>query len=1008
MGVDLYPDVTFPVVLVNIAYPGAGPQEIETLVAKPIEDELATLAGIKSVKSTNKEGISTIIAEFTLDTDIKYAEQQMRDRISTVRPKLPDDIEEPVIRGIDPADEPILVLALTANESPARLFDLADKEIRLQIEQVNNVGFVEVLGGREREIQVELDRNKLKDHELSATQVSNRIANSGKNIPAGKIKNPKAETLIRTMGEYDTVNEIESTIVSFFGDEVPVRVGDLGKVSDGLEDETSRTYVNGDKALSLMVYRQSGANTIAVVNKVKKRVEKINESFSKSHEGFSLTVVRDGGKPIQANVDDVSEAIAIGIGLTVIVVFFFLGNLRSTLITGIALPNSLLGAFILMAAAGFTINMMTLLALSLAVGLLVDDAIVVRENIFRHIELGEKPRIAASIGTHEVTLAVMATTLTVVAVFGPIAFLDGMVGQFFKEFGLTVCFAMMISAFDALSMAPMLSAYFAGNPHAEKTNPVTRFLKRITQSFDRFQDKLEQRYVLVLGVTLRNPIKVLSSAMLLFIFSLWVATTVPATFVPPQDNGEFLVSLDLPAGTSLFAMDELANSVDKEIRQRKEVMQTVLTVGGRNGEPNEAQVFIQLVPSSERNMNTSMFKDVVRGIVKPFALANPKIQDSGGVGGGAEQAFNVNVLGYDLEEIHEVANNLFEKLKNHPDLQDVDISYRAGSPELQVVIDKEKAERLGVSTYLIGQELRANIEGVVPAVYREEGDEYDIRVRLQEEQRNLRDNYNDTFVPNINDRLVRLADVSSPVEAKGPATIYRQDRGRYIAISAGLNPDGNGLAQAIADVKKIFSSKEIAMPSGVRYEFVGQAEDFQEMASSMTMALFLSVLFIYLVLASLYESFVTPFTILLVLPLAACGAFFALKITGTSLDIYSIIGCILLLGVATKNSILLVDYITHAIASGKEQRAAILEAGKVRLRPIIMTTVALIAGMLPIAIGLSEVSKQRTSMGIAVIGGLISSTLLTLVVIPAAYSYIEKVRLWMLRNIGSKLVTSSE
>lgn len=1005
IGVDLYPDVSFPIVSVTTLYPGASPTEIELLVTKPIEDEVSTLSGIKSVKSTNKEGISSIIVEFTLETDIRFAEQKVKDRVSSIKYKMPDDITEPIIRTFDPSDAPIIVLTLSAKLDDAKIYDLADKTIRPLLEQVNNVGYVEIVGGRKREIQLELNREAMARYKISAGQVSNQLATVGKNIPAGTLKNQMNESVIRTLGEFETIKDIEKTVVSFYGNEFAVKVSDIAKVKDGLEDERTKTYVNGEKALTLMVYKQSGANTLEVVGNIKKRVDKIVTDYSDKVEGFSVGIVRDGGKPIQANIDDVKETIIIGIALTILVVLFFLGSIRSTIITGIAIPNSLLASFILMLWAGFTLNVMTLMAISLAVGLLIDDAIVVRENIFRHLEKGKSPFQAALDGTLEVQSAVIATTLTILAVFGPIAFMDGMVSQFFKEFGLTICFIIVVSTVDALAMAPMMSAYFAGKKEATDSawaKPLNYLLKK----FDKFQLKLEEIYEGVLVKTLKVPKTVLFVAVLVCAGSLYTATFVPKTFTPAQDTGEFAVSLELDSGVSLYAMDEITKRIDKKLRAHPEVKTTVVTVGGTNGETNLSDIFIQLVHYSKRSQNTSEFKEIVRTELKDFSEANPKILDGGGKAGGAQQPFIVNIIGVDLDDIKVVSQKLYESIKNHPDLNDVDISFKTGSPEVQVTIDKDKSQGLGISSNLVGNELRGLIEGTTPAVYRENNEEYDIRVRLQESDRDLKASYKKILVPNINGRLVHLKDVAKIVDVVGPASILRQDRGRYVMVSAGLNPDGNGLAKPMDDVKKLLSSGDIKLPAGVRVEFSGQAESFQEMAENMAFAVFLAIVLIYLVLSSQYESFITPFTIMLVIPLAACGAIYALGIFNSSLDIFSIIGCILLIGVATKNSILLVEYIEQLEREGMPVQEAIVKAGGVRLRPILMTAFSLVAGMLPVAIGLNEASSQRTSMGIAIIGGTLTSTFLTLVVVPAAYQYIEKLRSWLHKAVVSKIVTT--
>jgi HAE1 family hydrophobic/amphiphilic exporter-1 len=645
---------------------------------------------------------------------------------------------------------------------------------------------------------------------------------------------------------------------------------------------------------------------------------------------------------------------------------------------------------------------MTLLALSLSVGLLIDDAIVVRENIFRHAEMGKSSIDAALVGTNEVRLAVIATTLTVIAVFGPIAFLKGVVGQFFKEFGLTVCFAMLISLFDALTIAPMLSAYFVPSAHSSKAGRNRNsFLTSLGNGVEKVHTKINSTYARVLSFALNRPKTTIAGGIGIFVLSIGFMIAAPKTFLPAQDVGEFSVGLDMPPGTNLAAMTDVSMKVDQLLRAHPEVALTVMNAGGRQGEANVTDFFVQLVPRNQRKMNTGQFKELLRQDLKKFSYANPIVKDVDMVAGGF-RPFNLNIAGTDFDQLEKISKQVFEKLKNHPGLKDVDIGYRPGKPEFQIQPDPVRAERLGVSTMMMGRELRAQVEGETPAVLREKGREYDIRVRLKEDQRNLQEGFSRTWVPNINHSIIRLSDVARPVTTTGPANITRQDRARYIQISADIAPEGPGMGKVIQDVEQLFKS-EIRLPEGMSYRFLGQAEDFKDLMANMLLAITLGILFIYLVLASLYESFVTPLTIMLVLPLAASGAFFAIFITGKYVDIFAMIGCILLLGIATKNSILLVDYTNQLIERGMERKAALLEAGKARLRPILMTSFALIAGMLPVAIGLNEASRQRTSMGTAVIGGVVSSTLLALVIIPAAYSYIEDFRRWSQR-LANRLV----
>ena len=998
LGVDLFPNITFPVITVFTAYPGAGPKEVETLISKILEEQIASTPGLKAVRSMNREGLSIVSAEFTLETDVKYAEQQIRDKVSAAKHNLPNDINEPLVRRLDPSEQPVSIIALQADLSATELFDLADRTVRPAFEQIPQVALVEIVGGRKREIHVLLDRAKLKQHELSVSLVGQRLKAAGMNIPAGKVTEGQKDSMFRTLGEFASLSEIGATVVNFLGNEVPVRIRDLGEVKDSMKDELNRTYYNGKPAVFILIHRQSGANTLSVVKGVMKKLDESKAKLAELKGAPQLNLIRDGSKMIRDNVDDVQESIILGIILTIIVVYFFLGSARSTLITGLALPNSLLGAFILMQICGFTINVMTLLALSLAVGLLVDDAIVVRENIFRHIELGEKPAVAAYKGTAEVTLAVLATTLAVIAVFGPIAFLQGIIGQFFKEFGLTICFAMLISLFDALTVAPMLSAYLAGKMHSEPKKGIYYYsLGAVLRGFNWMQDRLEDLYVYVLKGVIRVPWLILIIAVAIFVSSLLLAKKVPKTFLPPQDFGEFLVSIDLPPGTSLDSTSARALKAEALIRSFPEVDHTSLTVG-KDGEIDFAEFFVQLVPRKKRSEDTSQFKDRLRKkLAVDFADARPIVKDIDIIGGNL-RPFMVNVLGDDFEKLEKYAGELHAKLKQNPALKDVDISYSPGKPEVQISIDQKKAERLGVMVNSVGLELRGQVEGMTPSFFRENGEEYDVRLRMREDQRNLAANWDKIYVPNMNYFNVRLSDLASFKRVEGPSNINRQNRTRYIQITADLTPGGAGMAQAMQDTKDIMTN-EVHLPEGMRYVFVGQAESYAEMIENMIIALGLAVIFIYLVLCSLYESFVTPLTIMLVLPLAMCGAFAALYLTNKSLDLFSMIGCILLLGVAIKNSILLVDFANQKVGEGMDRNEAMIMAGKTRLRPILMTTVALIAGMLPIAVGLNEASAQRTSMGVAIIGGLLSSTALTLLVIPAAYAYIDRFRVFSLKHM---------
>lgn len=649
----------------------------------------------------------------------------------------------------------------------------------------------------------------------------------------------------------------------------------------------------------------------------------------------------------------------------------------------------MLGAFVLMWTMGFTINVMTLLALSLAVGLLVDDAIVVRENIFRKLEEGKGVMEAAETGTTEVTLAVIGTSLTVIAVFLPVGFLSGIVGQFFKQFGLTVVFAMLISLFDGLAVAPMLSAYFAGKiDHNAKPN-------KAVELFDKFQTWLERQYGKVMKVALKRPGIVLLLSLGIFILSILSLKLVKSTFLPANDQGEFLVTLDLPPGTSLNGTKQVADQVLEVLKKIPEMEMIAVTIGKPDGgEPNAGTLAITLVDSKKRKLTTTQVKDQIRELLKPFEYARPAVSDYSAVGGGIQYPFQLVIKGENLGEMEAYSKKVLTKLKSLSDLADLDTDYRAGKPEYQIHLDNMKMQLVGVLPGVAGSELRYQIAGDEVSKFYDRGIEYVVKMRLRPDQRNLRMAYAQTKVPNIANKLIPLSAISVGKETAGPSRINRIDRARTIVINANLAPGG-----AVQDATRIADEilrKELPPPPGIRYNFQGQSEDFKELLANIVLAFGLALVFIYLVLASLYESFITPVTILFAIPPAISGAFFALALTREMLNLFSMIGLILLMGLVAKNSILLVDYAMQAIREkGMSRNDAIYEAGLVRLRPILMTSLAMIMGTVPIALGFGEAAKSRTAMGIAIIGGLILSTVVTLVVVPSIFGFIDRFREWI-------------
>lgn len=995
MSVDLFPNVDVPIVAVITVYPGAGPEEIETLVSRPLEEQISSIAGLKRLSSKNLEGVSQVIAEFKSGVDANRAEQQVRDKVNLSRGKMPAEIEEPVIRRFDPSDQPVLILAFSADLPQAQLYDLADQVVKPRLEQVNNVGAVEIYGGRKREIQVLLDRDKLREKEMSVSQIAAQIGASGENIPGGKVNIGSKELSFRGLGEFETVPQISEILINLYGNEVPTKVGSVGKVVDTVVDEKTRTYIDGRPSLFLFVYRQSGTNTIKVADDAKEAIAKINTELAAGTEKGKLETVIDGSKIIRDNVYDVYETIVIAIILTVITVFFFLGDLKITAITALALPVSLIGAFNLMGWAGFSINIVTLIALSLAVGLLVDDAIVIVENIHKQMKSGRDAKDAAENGTNEIQGSVFAITLVVIAVFVPVAFMQGTIGQFLKEFGLTMAFSMAISFMVALTLIPMLSAYFVDAEHDihESKSIYSKTIGFALRWFDSFQAKLERRYGSLLEFITRRPIVSLFGSLVVFAISIVVAQKVPSAFIPEMDNGQIVVTFELPPGTSLNGTQEVAQKIEKIIKTHADVALAPVIVGGFNGEANKGQLFVILKSGKERGVTTSQFKETLRKELTEFANAKLVVKDYDVTGGMAGQPVILNLVGSDQKQVQDYAAKLVQFMQSDSRIKDVESDARAGKPEFSIKLRPEAANIYGINSKTMGIELRGQVEGFTPAKFRENGREYDVRVRLAEDQRNLKDNFAKVLVPNVNHKLVRLSDIAEAKVVLGPAEINRLDRGRSVQIQAGLAP-GVGLSDVSQVIEKYLTEGENKLPSGMRYNWAGDVENSADLGSSALIAIGFAVVLIYLILASLYGSFVTPVTILSALPLALSGAFYALYIANETMSIFATLGIFLLLGVSGKNSILLVDFANQMMSEGKSRTESIIAAGKARLRPILMTSFALIAGTIPIAIGLNEASQMRTAMGWAILGGLVSSTLLTLIVVPAIFSYVDRFRVW--------------
>jgi hydrophobic/amphiphilic exporter-1 (mainly G- bacteria), HAE1 family len=981
LGTDLFPDVSFPVVVVNVPYPGASPREVEQLVTKPIEDAVVSMNGIDRLKSTSREGLSTTIVMFKLGVDIQDAATQVRERVAQTRFKLPAEVKEPAVTRFDVGSTPVLTYTLHGSgRSLPEVAKFARDIIKPALEQADGVATVNVNGGAEREIHVELDKAKIEPLRLSPLAILEQIRAQNLNVPAGHYDEGTREISVRTVGELQNVEQIRNLIVATAADGSSVRLQDVATVDDGYQELRTRVRVNGEPAVSFDVLKQSGKNTVAVSDAAQGKLAQIQKTFP---AGMMADPIIEQAKFIRENTHEVEVAIFFGGAMAILVILLFMLDLRSMLISAVALPTSVVSTFFVMWILNFSINMMTLLALSLAIGLLIDDAVVVRENIAKHLERGEDPRTAALKGTKEISLSVLATTLTVVAVFLPVAFMTGIVGQFFRQFGLTIVAAVSMSLFVAFTLDPMLSSRFSKS-HVKGQKDSWAWLKR---PFESFFSGMEGAYRLVLHWTVRHKLIVGGIAVLSFLAMFPIAGLTGVDFVNQEDRGQFVVDIELSAGTKLSETGAALAPIESEIMQDKRFV-TLLSTLGPNGEVNKVKWRVVTLPKSQRTATRGELQDFARGVIaKHLPKARVSVTDPPFVEGGMTQAaIMVQVRAPDYETLAPLAGQFADAMKTIPGMADLDVKYAPGQPELRIAVDRDKAARAGVPVASVAMALRAAINGDEASKLRQGKDDVPIRVRLRQGDRaTMEDVLQMTmWTPK---GPVALGDLARVERGDGPAAIEREDRERQIEIWAAAK--NRSLGEIAPDMQAAFD--KIKLPPGASWHLDGQIKEMQNTNSALAIAFLLALIFIYIVLASQFESFLHPVTIMATtLPLAAVGAIIGVFLSGTTLAMGSFIGIIFLLGLVTKNAILVVDRAVVRVRDhGETPLQAILEAGPERLRPILMTSAAMVLGMLPTATGKGEGSEFRAPMAIAVIGGVISSTVLSLIVVPAFYLAVE-------------------
>lgn len=981
LGIDLFPDVNFPFVNVSIVYPGAGPEEVETLVTRPIEDAVAGINGVKRVISTSTEGFSRVGIELRLEIDPQAATAEVREKVAAIRERLPEQIKDPTIQRFDVAALPIATYAVGSSTLSSDVIRRSvEDDIKPLLGQIEGVAAIEVNGGQVRELQVNLDPRRLEALNLPITEVAAKLAADNLDLPGGQVRRDGKAVSLRTKGQYQTAAEIENVILRSDGGST-VRVKDVAEVVDGFEDRTSTTRLNGADAVSFSVRKQSGANTVDVQRKIDVALEKAAPSFPQ----LQIKPVHQDSEGIIENVTDVRKHIIFGGIMAVLVVFVFMRDWRSTAITALALPTSVIATFFFMYAVGFTINMMTLMALSLVIGILIDDAVVVRENIYRHMEHGEDPVTAARNGTSEIGLAVMATTFTILAVFLPVGFMTGIVGQFFKSFALTIAFAVSISLLVAFTLDPMLSSRFVRFiPLEERTR--TRF-GRFLESVGAFYDRIDRQYHRLLGWAVAHPWKIVATAVVVFFASMSTLSVIGTEFVPVEDRGEFAVNIEAPPGTAFEQTVAYVEQVEQVVRQEPEVRQIFSTVGFE-GSTLKANLRVKTTKRNERERPLATIKDEMRTRLKEIPLLKMVVADPEFMQGAPTQApLSVYLRGDDMTELQRLNEEAVAKIKAVPGAVDVDSTLESGQPEMLANINREFAADMGFDVGNVAMQLRGMVEGVVPTRLRENDKEYDIRVRLAPQFREDFESIARTPLYSPSGSVVRVRDIVRMQPEVGPAAIEREQRRRQAKINIELAD--RSLGEVTADVQKVMQT--MTLPANFEWGFAGDVELMQESAAAMGLALVLATAFIYIVLASQFESFLEPFLIMTSLPLALVGALLAILLTGKNLGMPAMIGVVMLMGLVTKNAILLVDLTNQFVREGMSVKDAILKAGPIRLRPILMTTIAMILGMLPSAMGNGEGSDFRAPISIATIGGLITSTLLTLVVVPVSYLLLARI-----------------
>ena len=996
MSVEEFPDVDFPFIVIHTTYAGASPESVESEITKKLEDQINTISGLKQLTSQSSEGLSTIVAQFNLDISSATAAQDVREKIATVSAKFRDEIDQPVVERYDPTSSPIMsVVFESQNMSLRELSTYIDQRLVPQLRTVPGIGSVNLLGDAKRQIRIHINPIKLQSFGIGIDQVINTLKTENTQIPTGTLKQSSKEVVVEIQSKI--INPIDfGNLIVAQKNGAPIYLKQLAQVEDTQAEQTTGAFLKGKSAVSIDILRSADTNVINVVDGSYKVLDQIKTQLP---EGTSLQVVADSSKSIRATIKDVARTIIEGAVLAVIIVLLFLGSFRSTIITGLTLPIALLGTLTFIWAFGFTINMMTLLALSLCIGLLIDDAIVVRENIVRHAEMGKDHITAALEGTKEIGLAVLATTLTIVAVFLPVAFMGGIIGRFFYQFGVTVSIAVLISMFVSFTLDPMLSAHWAEKPKSkQKPSIVKRFFDWISAQLD----KLNHVYAHLLKLALRFRFITIAVAIASLFGALALSKMIGTEFVPIPDKGEIRIKFETPVDASLEYTEAKLKQVDQIVRQNPLVISTYGVINGATDRgKNHVSLKVSVIPRQQRTETLTDINNEFRSRLENIAgISITSVASADETVSGGQKPIMISIKGQDLEELQKISDRFMQQMAQVKGIVDLESSLKDPKPTLSMTVNRAMASDLGLSVNQIGNVLRPLIAGDNVTTWEDErGETYDVNLRLNDHQRTIPQDIQRLYInsnktdTNGQSILIPLSSVTALDQSYGASQINRRDLSREILIEA--NTSGRPAGDIGKDIQKI--QDNFKLPVGYSFDTQGANADMAESAGYALTAVTLSIVFIYIVLGSQFNSFIHPAAIMASLPLSLIGVFLALFLFKSTMNLFSIIGIIMLMGLVTKNAILLIDFIKKAMENGQNRYDAILQACTTRLRPILMTTSAMVMGMIPLALGLGEGGEQSAPMAHAVIGGVITSTLLTLVVVPVIFTLLDDVKNFSIR-----------